>query len=90
MPKFLVQAKYTTQGTAGLLETSASARRQTAERGHQLLDGKLEAFYFSFGQARQQHERRRAAAVALHVDGSRIERGARRRGERTENDACDQ
>ena len=50
MPKFLVQAKYTTQGTAGLLESSASERRQTVEQLMTSLGGKLEAFYFSFGK----------------------------------------
>lgn len=49
MPKYLVQAKYTTEGTSGLLKSSASARRKAVEDLVTSLGGALETFYFSFG-----------------------------------------
>ena len=49
MPKFLVEASYTVEGTKGLLKSSGSARRQAVEELLRSLGGRLEAFYFSFG-----------------------------------------
>jgi uncharacterized protein with GYD domain len=51
MPKFLVHASYTAEGTKGLLKSSGSARRQAVEELMASLGGKLEAFYFTFGGA---------------------------------------
>jgi uncharacterized protein with GYD domain len=51
MPKFLVHASYTTEGTKGLLKTSGSARRQAVEELVGSMGGKVEAFYFTFGGA---------------------------------------
>ena len=49
MPKFLVNAKYTSEGTAGLLKSSATARREAVEQLMGSLGGTLETFYFTFG-----------------------------------------
>lgn len=49
MPKFLVKAKYTAGGVAGLLRSSASERRKAVEALLAPLGGKLDAFYFTFG-----------------------------------------
>jgi uncharacterized protein with GYD domain len=49
MPKFLVDASYTIEGTKGLLKTSGSSRRKAVEDLLASLGGKLEAFYFTFG-----------------------------------------
>lgn len=49
MPKFLVQATYTVEGTEGLLKSSASERRRAVEDLVGSLGGKLESFYFAFG-----------------------------------------
>lgn len=49
MPKFLVQAAYTTEGTKGLLRDGGSKRRVVVEKALAALGGKLESFYFSFG-----------------------------------------
>jgi uncharacterized protein with GYD domain len=51
MPKFLVQASYTSEGTKGLLRDGGSKRRAIVEKGLQALGGKLESFYFSFGSS---------------------------------------
>jgi uncharacterized protein with GYD domain len=49
MPKFLVQASYTAEGTKGLLKSGGSARRKAVEELVESLGGKLESFYFTFG-----------------------------------------
>jgi len=51
MPKFLVEASYTVEGTKGLLKEGASARRQAVEDLLKPLGGSLDAFYFTFGAA---------------------------------------
>lgn len=49
MPKFLVAANYTPEGTKGLLKEGASGRRTAVEELLASIGGKLEAFYFTFG-----------------------------------------
>jgi uncharacterized protein with GYD domain len=49
MPKFLVEASYTPEGTKGLLKDGGSARRKAVEELLASLGGKLESFYFTFG-----------------------------------------
>ncbi|MEU2228327.1 GYD domain-containing protein [Streptomyces sp. NPDC018347] len=50
MPKFLIQATYTHEGTKGLLEEGASSRRATVEQLVAGLGGTVEAMYFAFGE----------------------------------------
>ena len=49
MPKYLMQATYTTEGIQGLIGDSASGRRADVQAAVKALGGTLEAFYFSFG-----------------------------------------
>jgi uncharacterized protein with GYD domain len=49
MPKFLVHAAYTAEGARGILKGGGSARRKAVEELLASVGGKLEAFYFSFG-----------------------------------------
>ena len=49
MPKYLVEAKYTADGMKGLLKAGGSARRKVVEQTTAEVGGKLEAFYFTFG-----------------------------------------
>ena len=49
MPKFLVQAKYTAEGTKGLLKEGASGRRKAVEALLASVGGTLDEFYFTFG-----------------------------------------
>jgi len=49
MPKYLIQARYTTQGIQGLVSDSASGRRADVQAAVKALGGKVEAFYFAFG-----------------------------------------
>lgn len=49
MAKYLIKASYSAQGTKGLLKEGGSGRRKVVEQMVQGLGGKLEAFYFAFG-----------------------------------------
>jgi uncharacterized protein with GYD domain len=50
MPKYLTQARYTTDGIQGLVKDSASGRRADVQAAVKALGGKVEAFYYSFGE----------------------------------------
>ena len=50
MPKFMVQASYTADGTKGLVRDGGSKRRAVVEKLIAGLGGKLEGFYFAFGE----------------------------------------
>jgi uncharacterized protein with GYD domain len=50
MPKFLVRAVYTAQGARGVIKDGGSARRKAVEELLASVGGKLEAFYFTFGE----------------------------------------
>ena len=49
MPKYLVQAKYVGDGLKGLLKEGGSSRRAAVEKLFGSVGGKLEAFYYAFG-----------------------------------------
>jgi uncharacterized protein with GYD domain len=49
MPKYLVKASYTVEGTKGLLKDGGTARKKAVEKMINGLGGKVEAFYFAFG-----------------------------------------
>ena len=49
MPKFLIQATYTPAGLDGLVRDSASGRRADVQAAVKALGGKVEAFYYAFG-----------------------------------------
>ncbi|MDQ0989267.1 GYD domain-containing protein [Streptomyces sp. V3I7] len=49
MPKFLIQATYTTEGTRGLLGEGGSGRRAAVEQLVSGLGGTVETMYFAFG-----------------------------------------
>jgi uncharacterized protein with GYD domain len=51
VPKYLVQASYTPEGTRGLLKDGGTKRRAVVEQLLNQLGGRLEAFYFGFGDA---------------------------------------
>jgi len=50
MPKYLFMGSYTKDGIQGLLKEGGTKRRQMAERALESVGGKLEAFYFAFGE----------------------------------------
>jgi uncharacterized protein with GYD domain len=51
MPKYLLEASYTAEGTKGLVKEGGSSRRKKVEESIKELHGKLEAFYYAFGKS---------------------------------------
>lgn len=49
MPKFMVKASYNAEGARGLLKEGGTARRAAVQKIVTGLGGKLEAFYFAYG-----------------------------------------
>ncbi len=49
MPKYLVEARYTTEGAKGLAREGGSGRRAAIAKTLESAGGKLEAVYFAFG-----------------------------------------
>ena len=49
MPKYLLHANYVGEGIKGLLKEGGSSRRAVAEKAIQSVGGKLDAFYYAFG-----------------------------------------
>lgn len=50
MPKYLVMASYTAEGARGVLKDGGTKRRQAAEAALRSAGGRMEAFYFAFGE----------------------------------------
>jgi uncharacterized protein with GYD domain len=75
MAKYLFQASYTQDGIKGLLKDGGSQRRAAAEAAIKGVGGKLEAFYFAFGDTdafaiAEAPDNVSAAAVSLAVCAS--------------------
>ena len=51
MGKYLIKASYTAAGTKGLLKDGGSKRMTAVQKTLEGLGGKLEAFYYAFGDA---------------------------------------
>ena len=49
MAKYLIQASYTTDGVKGLLKEGGSSRRRQVEQMVAKLGGKVDCFYYTFG-----------------------------------------
>ncbi len=49
MPKFLIEASYRVDGVKGVMKDGGSGRRSAAQKAVESVGGKLEAFYFTFG-----------------------------------------
>jgi uncharacterized protein with GYD domain len=49
MPKFLFEVRYSVDGTKGLAQEGGSGRRAATARMIEGLGGKLEVFYYAFG-----------------------------------------
>jgi uncharacterized protein with GYD domain len=50
MPKYLIKASYTSEGARGLLKEGGSARRAAIQKLIESIGGKVEAFYFAYGE----------------------------------------
>lgn len=72
MPKYMLEVNYTQQGVQGLLDKGGSARKSAASAAVKSLGGKLESFYFAFGETDvytvvDMPDEASAAALALTV-----------------------
>lgn len=75
MPRYMLTAKYTTEGVRGLLAKGGTARKNAVAQMVKALGGRLEAFYFAFGDTdvfaiAELPDNETAAAVALAVSAS--------------------
>jgi uncharacterized protein with GYD domain len=75
MPKFLVQATYTKEGLAGVMEKGGSSRRDAVSQMASDVGGQLESFHFGFGDYDAYvivdlPDNEAAAAVAMGVGSS--------------------
>lgn len=50
MAKFLTKASYTADGVKGLLKEGGSSRKAAVEKAISGLGGKVETFYYAFGE----------------------------------------
>ena len=50
MAKYLITASYSAEGLKGLLKDKASGRRNAVREACESIGGKLDAFYFAFGE----------------------------------------
>lgn len=49
MPKYLYHGSYTEEGLKGLIKDGGTKRREAVKQATESLGGKLEAFYYAFG-----------------------------------------
>jgi uncharacterized protein with GYD domain len=75
MAKYLFQVSYTAQGAKGLLKGGGSKRRAAAEQAAKSVGGRIESFYFAFGDAdafvvADMPDHASASAVSLAVGAS--------------------
>jgi uncharacterized protein with GYD domain len=75
MPKYLIEASYTLEGVKGVQSAGGSARREAVAALAESVGGKLETFYFAFGDrdvyaVLEVPSNEAAAAVAMTVNGS--------------------
>jgi uncharacterized protein with GYD domain len=75
MPRYLLQARYTSEGIQGIIRDSASGRRADVQAAVKALGGTVEAFYFAFGEEDviaivDLPSAVKAAALALRTSGS--------------------
>ena len=75
MPKYLIQASYTVEGTKGVLKDGGTKRRTAVSVLMKQLGGRVEAFYYGFGDADvhaivEAPDNVTAAAVSLAITAS--------------------
>jgi uncharacterized protein with GYD domain len=75
MPKYMLKVRYVGDGIKGLLKEGGSSRRAAAEEVAKSLGGKVEAFYFAFGEddayvIAELPDHASMAALALTVNAS--------------------
>jgi uncharacterized protein with GYD domain len=79
MPKYLVQASYIGEGIKGLQKEKAAGRIETVKRAVEAMGGKVESFYWAFGEhdvvaIMDLPDNIKAAALAFAVSSSGLVR----------------
>ena len=75
MIKFLIKGSYTSEGVKGLLKAGGTTRKQAVEKMVKGLGGKMEAFYYAFGDTdvyviAEVPDTVSATAIALNVNST--------------------
>jgi uncharacterized protein with GYD domain len=75
MPKYLIEASYTLEGVKGVQSAGGSSRRDAIAKVAESVGGRLESFYFAFGDSDvytvvDLPDNESATAVALTVNAS--------------------
>ncbi|HXG23623.1 MAG TPA: GYD domain-containing protein [Chthonomonadales bacterium] len=75
MPTYLWHVSYTTDGVKGLMKEGGSKRRATVQQLLEGLGGRLEAFYYAFGESdlyviAELPDAATAAAVSMTVNAT--------------------
>lgn len=75
MPRYLFEARYSTEGARGLLAKGGTARKNAVAQMAKALGGRLESFYFAFGDTdafvvAELPDNESAAAVSLTISAS--------------------
>jgi uncharacterized protein with GYD domain len=75
MPKFLIETSLTAEGVAGVRSEGGTAREEAVRRAVESLGGRLEGFYFAFGERdafviADFPDHRAAVALSLAVNAS--------------------
>jgi uncharacterized protein with GYD domain len=75
MAKYMLRVKYTADGAKGIMKDGGSVRRSVAQKLAESAGGRIESFYFAFGDTdvfavADLPDSASAAAVALTVSGS--------------------
>ena len=75
MPKFLIEACYTTEGVKGVQSAGGGSRRDAVAKVAESVGGSLESFHFAFGDSDAYvivdlSDNEAAAAVALKVNAA--------------------
>jgi uncharacterized protein with GYD domain len=75
MPKYLIEASYTLEGVKGIQSAGGSSRRDAVAKVAESVGGRLESFYFAFGDRDvytvvDLPDNESATAVALTVNAS--------------------
>ena len=73
MPRYLIEASYSTEGARGVAEKGGTARRQAVDQLIAAAGGKVESFYFAFGDPDvyaivELPSNEAAAAIALSIN----------------------
>lgn len=72
MPKYMLRVNYTAEGARGLMKDGGSRRRAVAQQAVEAVGGKIDSFYFAFGDTdafvvADLPDAASAAAIALTV-----------------------